>query len=268
VQVTDRGIQRQLVWNPYYMCQRFVYRAITRRLGADDVIFLNYGYEEDPPMALPLSASDEPDRFFSQLSHRTATQTDLGGKRVLEVSCGHGGGASYLVRTLHPASYTGLDLNPEGIAFCRRRHDLAGLEFVQGDAENLPFPDQSFDGVINIEASLHYPHFPRFLTEVARVLRPGGHFLYADVRGQTQIAGWETALAGAPLRMLSQTVINAEVVRGIVRSSQRWQGVIDRNVPALLRGLVRDYSGVQGSKIYHAYQSGQSQYRMYSFAKA
>ena len=266
--VTDRGIRHRLVLNPYFMAQRLVYRAITRRLNADDVVFLNYGYEEDPPMALPLSEADEPNRYFIQLYHRTATQTELGGKRVLEVSCGHGGGASYLTRSLAPASYTGLDLNPDGIAFCRKRHDLAGLEFVQGDAQNLPFPDNSFDAVINIEASLHYPHFPLFLTEVARVLRPGGHFLYADVRSKAQIADWEAALAAAPLQMLSERVINTEVVRGIEKSSSRWQGVIDRNVPSPLRGVVGAFSGVKGSKIYQAYQSGQSSYRMYSFAKA
>ena len=57
-------------------------------------------------MALLLAASDKPNRFPIQFYHRTATQADLRGKRVLEVSCGHGGGASYIVRTLNPASYT------------------------------------------------------------------------------------------------------------------------------------------------------------------
>ncbi|MBB4852731.1 ubiquinone/menaquinone biosynthesis C-methylase UbiE [Mycobacteroides chelonae] len=71
-------------------------------------------------------------------------------------------------------SSTGLDLNLDGIDFCRRRHDLPGLEFVQGDAESPSFPDQSFDVVINLESSHLYPHFPVFLTEGARVLRPGG----------------------------------------------------------------------------------------------
>ena len=154
--------------------QRFA--SQTHLLGGDDWLFFNCGYEEDPPMALPLEASDEPNRFFIQLYHRTATQVDLSGKRVLEVSCGHGGGASYLTRTLHPASYTGLDLNPAGIEFCQRRHNLPGLDFVHGDAENLPFADQSFDAVINVEASHRYPHFPRFLAEVARVLAPGRAF--------------------------------------------------------------------------------------------
>ena len=42
-------------------------------------------------MVLPLAAADEPHRFFIKLYQRTAAQVDLSGKRVLEVSCGHGG---------------------------------------------------------------------------------------------------------------------------------------------------------------------------------
>ncbi len=248
--------------------QKYLYPQVTRRLGADDVLFLNWGYEEDPPMALPLEASDEPNRYCIQLYHRTATEADLSGKRVLEVGCGHGGGASYLMRTLHPASYTGLDLNPAGIAFCRKRHNLTGLEFVRGDAENLPFPDQSFEAVINIESSHCYPRLHRFLAEVARVLRPGGHFLYADCRTAVGIAAWEAALANAPMRMLSQSEINAEVMRGSEKNSQRWLEVIDRRVPAFLRRFVRDNAGVRGSTSYQYLQSGGLAYRMYCFAKA
>ena len=81
------------------------------------VLFLNYAFETDPPVGLPLEPGDEPNRACIQLYHHVATQVELRGKDVLEVSCGHGGGASWLMRTLHPASYTGLDLNPTGIAF-------------------------------------------------------------------------------------------------------------------------------------------------------
>src|SRR5689334_14488663 len=136
---------------------KYWYPSLSRRLGAENLTCLNYGYEEDPPMALPLAESDEANRFGIQLYHRVATQTDLDGKAVLEVSCGHGGGASYIARTLKPASYTGLDFNPDGIAFCRKTHDVPGLEFVHGDAESLPFDDASFDAVINVEASHAYP---------------------------------------------------------------------------------------------------------------
>jgi ubiquinone/menaquinone biosynthesis C-methylase UbiE len=246
----------------------YFYPYLTRRLRADDVLFLNYGYEEDPPMGVPLSAADEPDRFFIQLYHRTATQVDLSGKRVLEVGCGHGGGASYLMRTSHPASYTGLDLNPVGIAFCQKRHNVAGLEFVKGDAEDLPFPDQSFDAVINIESSHLYHQFPRFLDEVTRVLRPGGHFLYADFRFADTVAAWEEQLTNVSMSMLAHRTINEQVMRGMEKNSQWWVRVLDRLVPAFLHRfvLVRGYVIVW--KTFQDMQSGGStDYRMYCFAK-
>ncbi|ORW26183.1 phthiotriol/phenolphthiotriol dimycocerosates methyltransferase [Mycobacterium palustre] len=199
------------------MFNRYWYRLNSRFFSTDDTVFMNWGYEEDPPMALPLSESDEPHRYSIQLYHSVATQVDLTGKRVLEVSCGHGGGASYVMRTLGPASYTGLDLNPVGLDFCRRKHHLPGLDFVEGNAEDLPFPDQSFDAVINIEASHCYPRFPRFLEEVARVLRPGGHLLYADARRRRELAKWEAELHDAPMRLVAERVINEQVARGVER---------------------------------------------------
>src|ERR1700752_123992 len=45
------------------------YRLQTHMFGTDDVVFLNIGYEENPPMALPLMDSDEPNRFYIQLYH-------------------------------------------------------------------------------------------------------------------------------------------------------------------------------------------------------
>ena len=246
---------------------KYGYRFLSRLLTRDDVLFLNYGYEEDPPMALPLAASDEPDRFPIQLYHRTATQVDLAGKQVLEVSCGHGGGASYLMQTLHPASYTGLDLNTVGIDFCRKRHNLRGLDFVQGNAECLPFPDQSFDAVINVEAAINYQNVPLFFAEVQRVLRPGGHFLYADIRYADEIAAWEAQLANIPMRLASELVINAEVMRGLEKN--RFFDQITRRLPdiALLRGIANDYAGGSGSLIYRRLQSGEASYRLFCFAQ-
>ena len=86
---------------------------------------------------------------------------------------------------------------------------------MHGDAESLPFADESFDAVINVEASHAYPRLSRFLAEVVRVLRPGGHFLYADFRGRSEFPGWEAALADTQLRQVSERVINPEVLRGL-----------------------------------------------------
>lgn len=263
------ALTNRVVFNPsiWRFLARYWYPLVTRQLGAGEVLFLNTGYEEDPPMGLPLEPADEPNRFPIQLYHRTAAQADISGKRVLEVSCGHGGGASYLMRTMRPASYTGLDLNRAGIEFCRKTHKLAGLDFVQGAAEALPFDDGCLDVVINVEASHCYHQLPRFLTEVARVIRPGGRFLYTDVRRPDRIADWEAALAEAPMRLLSHEIINDQVLRGLEGNSQSAQDLISSHVPAFLRGLVRDGVGVQDSKFYRALQSGEFSYRLYCFAK-
>jgi SAM-dependent methyltransferase len=259
------ALRYRLQSNPFVgkLFTKYLLPLGTRQVG-DDVVFFNFGYEEHPPMALPLAASDEPNRFCIQLYHVTATQVDLTGDRVLEVSCGAGGGASYIVRTLHPTSYTGLDLNPASVDLCRKRHILPGLDFVQGDAENLPFPDQSFDAVINVEASHQYPHFRRFLAEVARVLHPGGHFLYADSRRRPAIAEWEAALADAPMRLVSEQVIDDEAKRGLAANTQRSQDLISRHVPAFWNGLIRCGVGVLDWDLRRA---GGFTYRLYCFAK-
>jgi len=244
------------------------YPLLTRRLQGEEVLFLNYAYEEEPPMCIPLSPEDEMNRACIQLYHHVATQAPLRGKSVLEVSFGHGGGASYLARALQPQRYTALDLNPAGIRLCLERHQIEGLVFIRGDAENLPFAPETFDAVINVEASHCYPNFPRFLAEVARVLRPGGHFLYADFRFGDRLAEWEQAISAAPLQILRTRNINAEVLRGMNQNSSRSLDLVERRLPKFLRSLGRDFAGTKGSRIYNALYSGELSYRSYCFEKS
>jgi SAM-dependent methyltransferase len=254
------GWMRQAIW-------RWWYPFLTRRLRADGVLFLNYAFETAPPMSIELAPTEEPDRACIQLYHHVAAQAALAGKSVLEVSCGHGGGAAYLTRTFQPQQYTALDLNPTAIEFCREQHHVAGLSFQSGDAEQLPFADHSFDVVINVEASHCYPNFARFLAEVARVLRPDGYFLYADFRFADRRAEWERALAGGSLEIQQQRDINAEVLRGLEKNSARSLALIARHLPKFLHGLGRDFAGVRGSRIYNALDSGELTYRSYCLAK-
>ena len=246
---------------------KVLYPYTTRQFGSADVVFLNYGYEEDPPLGLPLAEDDEPNRLGIQLYRHVADRGPLAGKDILEVSCGHGGGASYLVRTFKPGSYTALDYNAEGIAFCRRRHRLAGLDFVTGDAQNLPFPDGSFDVVLNVEASHGYPDFEKFLREVVRVLRPGGHFRYADLRRRDEIPAWEAALAAVPMRLLSEQVINEQTARALRINSPRLVDLIDNHATPQLRHFYREFAAVEGTENYRNLASGQTSYRAYSFVK-
>lgn len=252
---------RKAIWQLWYP-------FLTRRLRSEQVLFLNYAFETVPPVGLTLDPADEPNRACIQLYHHVASQVDLRGKDVLEVSCGHGGGASWLTRTMQPASYTGLDLNPTGIRFCQQRHQVPGLAFVQGDAQHLPCPDQSLDAVINVEASHCYPDFPGFLAEVARVLRPGGHFLYADFRFRDGFAAWETAIANAPLEIVQTRDIHAEVLRGMDGNAERSKALIVQRLPPFLHSLGRDFAGIPGSRVYEALKSGELSYRSWCFRKS
>lgn len=254
------GPVRKAIW-------RLWYPFLTRRIRSEEVLFLNYAYETDPPVGLPLLPEDEPNRACIQLYHHVASQVDLRGQEVLEVSCGHGGGASWIARTMQPKSYTGLDLNPTGIRFCQQRHQVSGLTFVQGDAQKLPFEDGSLDVVINVEASHCYPDFPGFLDEVARVLRVGGHFLYADFRFRDGIAEWETAIAAAPLAIMQSRDIREEVLRGMDCNAERSLTLIAQRLPGFLHSLGRDFAGVPGSRVYQALKSGELSYRSWCFRK-
>jgi fatty-acid O-methyltransferase len=266
VTVIDR-VARSVLWK---LNARFFHKpmyAHIARHADDDVLFMNWAYEQNPPMALPLDPGDEPYRYSIQLYHATATQNGgLSGKRILEVGCGHGGGASYLTRTLEPASYIGLDLNAAGIEFCRRRHQLPALEFIQGNAENLPFPSESFDAVINVESSHLYPHFNRFLSEVTRVLRPGGTFLYTDVRQSFQCDQWEKDLNGAGMRILSGREIKSEVLRGMELNTSHWEAAWNRVAPGFLRPV--SHAPTKGTPLYRDLESGKQSYRMYCLTKA
>jgi ubiquinone/menaquinone biosynthesis C-methylase UbiE len=254
------GTIRNALWRVWYP-------FLTRRLRGEEVLFLNYGFETLPPAGLALSPADEPNRACIQLYHHVASQVDLRGKAVLEVSCGHGGGASWITRTMDPAKYTGLDLNPAGIRFCQQRHCIDNLSFVQGDAQKLPFPNSSLDAVINVEASHCYPDFPAFLSEVARVLRPGGHFLYADFRFSDRFSAWAAAIAAAPLEIVQSRIINAEVLRGMDCKAERNLDLTRRVLPLFLHSLGRDFAGVPGSRVYVALQTGTLSYRAWCFRK-
>lgn len=102
-------------------------------------------------------------------------------QKVLDIACGRGM-TSYMIRRMHPSSnVTGLDLLPENIQIGRNLFgSQPGLEYTQGDATNLPFPDGSYDRIHCLEAAFHFPNRDRFLAESARVLRAGGRMVVID----------------------------------------------------------------------------------------
>ncbi|KAL7961012.1 delta(24)-sterol C-methyltransferase [Trichoderma compactum] len=101
------------------------------------------------------------------------------GMRVLDVGCGVGGPAREIVK-FTGCHVTGLNINSYQISRAKQYAVKEGLthklDFVQGDFMNLPFPDDSFDAVYVIEATVHAPSLESAYREIFRVLKPGGVF--------------------------------------------------------------------------------------------
>ena len=244
------------------------YPFFTRRVREQGIDFLNYAFHEEEAASLALSAADEPNRPNIGLYEHVRGGVGLRGLRVLEVSCGHGGGASYFTRAYQPAEYVGMDLNPEAIRHCEARHQVAGLRFQVGDAQQLPFADDSFDVVINVEASHCYPDFPGFADEVARVLKPGGRFCHADLRYRSGVDEWVSDLAKHPkLRLDEMRLINPEVIRGMELNTPRYVAMVKQALPRILQGLALDFAGVKGSRLHRDALSGEMSYRSFKLTK-
>jgi len=243
---------------------RLSYEAMSRWYRGEDLPFLNFGYlaPEGDGRTLDLLPAEEPARVFLQLYHRIAPPVVLAGREVLEVGCGRGGGAAWLARVGAPARLVGLDAAPSAIRFARRRHEAQrNLQFVSGDAERLPFPAASFDVVVNVESSHCSGSVPRFLEEVARVLRPGGVLCFGDVRDTPQAAALVQLFRHPPagLVLVEEEDLTAGVRRALEETSPRKEEVLAR-FPRLLQGVLRDQTGIRGGVVHQAFVRGERVY--------
>ncbi len=109
---------------------------------------------------------------------------------VLEVAIGTGLNLPYYSED---ARVTGVDLTPEMLSIARRRAKELGrtVDLHEGDAHNLKFPDESFDSVVCTYSLCGIPDPRRALSEMRRVLRPGGKLILVDhIRGSFRPVLW------------------------------------------------------------------------------
>jgi SAM-dependent methyltransferase len=228
---------------------RLQYEFISAVNTNQDVLFMNFGFAdpEDGEAPVVLKPQDEVHRYPLQLYHHLARHIEWKGAEVLEVSSGRGGGASFIMRHFKPRSYLGVDFSTRAVAFCRTHHEVPGLSFEHGNAEALRFPDNSFDVIVNVEASLYYPHVERFFQHVKRILKPGGHFLYADLRFQEDIPGWMEQIKATGLSVIKRADITDNILKALELDRERRISLVNAYAPGFLRkkfyflvGLVPD----------------------------
>ncbi|RYG48776.1 class I SAM-dependent methyltransferase [bacterium] len=103
---------------------------------------------------------------------------DVSGRRVLDVGCGEGRFCRMLAE--RGAETVGIDPTLPFLNEARRLHPAG--EYVEGFAESLPFGDASFDLAVSYLTLIDIPDFRAAIREMARVLRPGGRLLVANLQ--------------------------------------------------------------------------------------
>ncbi len=227
-----------------------------------EVVFMNFGYSDKRKKIIEKEI-DEKNRYSIQLYHHTASPVDLTGKDLLEVGCGRGGGLSYVRNHLSPKTAVGVDLNGKAIQFCKQHYMAENISFHQANAQALPFPDNAFDVVLNVESSHRYPQVDLFFSEVSRVLKPGGHFLFTDFRNAEKVEELELLLAKSNLRIESKIDITGNVVEALALATPDREVLIKKIAPRLLHELCRNFAATIGTPTYNKFLKRKMLYMSY-----
>lgn len=248
------------------------YRGSIR--NGDRTHFMNNGYVDlgadgEEPVAPPASLHDEryARRLYTFLIGLSGLR-DFSGLDVAEIGSGLGGGANLVATTCHPRSMTGLDLSSEAVAFCRRCHRADNLQFVEGNAMDLPFEDNRFDVILNVESSHCYPDFGQFVSEVDRVLKPGGLFLITDLRNKRNIAAFLSALAEPGWIEKSRVDITDNVIAAQEADSDRRTTLLEAgSTPRSVYRPIKDFTGCVGYDLHRRFVSRAASYLALCFEK-
>ncbi len=143
--------------------------------------YVHWGYWEDPSRA---GGAEELQAAMDRLNGLVvdaALLTD--GLSLLDAGCGFGATLASIDAARYGMRLTGLNIDPRQLAVAResvKPRTGNAVEFVEGNACALPFPDASFDRVTAVECIFHFPSRFAFIKEAARVLKPGGTLALSD----------------------------------------------------------------------------------------
>ena len=146
-------------------------------MAFSEVGMMNWGYWTD----------DTEDVTTSQVNliHRMVKGRDLQGKRLLDIGCGVGGTAILLDEFYGTGEILGINISASEVELAKKlsiQKDCSNrVTFQQGNASRLTCESNSFDYVIAVECAFHFENKREFISEVARVLKPGGELIFSDV---------------------------------------------------------------------------------------
>jgi ubiquinone/menaquinone biosynthesis C-methylase UbiE len=143
---------------------------------------VHWGYWENPEAATGTQAD-----YIAAMEQMNGELLKAGhvadGQRLLDVGCGFGGTIQQINAANSDMYLTGLNIDPRQLEAAEAQTEPANgnrIDWVEGDACQLPFEDNSFDRILAVECIFHFPSREKFLAEAARVLKPGGYLAVSD----------------------------------------------------------------------------------------
>jgi len=232
---------------------------------------LNCGYSEPGHPAIELPPVCETERLGFQLYHRLAGSAPLRGARVLEIGCGRGGGARFLMEHTSPVSYSATDTCRTFVLTNHLRRRPERLSFHCSRADRLPFKADSFDFGIAVEAVHPLPDKAAFLVEMGRVLRPGGRLLIADFfytrpSSPNALTGFREAVANSTLRIDVEEDWTRQALAALESDSPRRLDEI-RRLPRAFRKVALSFACTVQSPLYHQLRDGRAVYAHFELTR-
>ena len=258
LRLAPSGIQNRM-W-------KWWYQKLAKANDDSGFRFMNYGFEDGN--GPELEDEDEANRMFIQLYSMNIRGVDLEGKQVLEVGSGRGGGASWIAKTHKPAKLTGVDFSAEAVGHCQSWYaDQSNLEFIEGNAQDLPFEDATFDVVYNVESSHCYGDMGAFVEQAIRVLKPGGMFCWTDLRDAKTMETLPALFESKGFEIVESADVAQEVIRALDEINETKMKAIEEKVPNSVRRSFETFAGIKGTPVYEGFVSGSMAYHRHFMRK-
>tara|TARA_B100000795_G_scaffold224729_1_gene180230 strand:- start:157 stop:966 length:810 start_codon:yes stop_codon:yes gene_type:complete len=236
------------------------YTVLANKANDPDLRFMNYGYFSEE-LSLTLNKEDEKDRYSIQLYHHVASQIDLKGLKVLEVGSGRGGGSAYISKYLDVSEMFGVDISPTAVELCNKIYNINNLTFKLGDSENLPFDDNTFDAIVNIESSHCYASMSNFLKEAKRVLKPGGSFLFCDLRRKEYLEEMLKTINTNGFKVIEKKDITPNIIEASIKMTHaRKEAIKNLKVESWFKKILESFAATDGSKVHQSFKDGYMKY--------
>lgn len=240
--------------------------------GINHLSINNYGYspiDEDVSLYPPIFQSGV--QLYNEVVKNHAGYIISPRKTIVEIGCGKGAGAAFLIKKFNPVKYTGIDYSLKAIQYCVDNYmEIEEVEFICGDAHQLPLANESTDVVINVESSHIYKDLYKFFKEVNRVLKKDGKFLFTDYRyiKHCPINELEKEISGSGFKILNKRDITKNIYDSCIHTSKYRGDLINEASPWYLKKYFGHYSGLIGSKKLRQFGNGEIVYFIYHLEKA